>query len=120
MARRIALPQFVVRSSLRNRLLLTFLILVVVAGLGTLLAIKTALENDLLSALKTRLTNQGRAVAGWIATARHLDQLTPRLAEITGARITIIGGDGLIEGDSAEHSTVNRPIGDAWEVAEAR
>lgn len=114
------LPSFLVRSSLRNRLLLTFLVLVIVVGGLTLLEIERTLANDLLSALETRLTNQGRAVAGWIATARHLDQLTPRLADITGARITIIGADGLIEGDSAEHSTVNRPIGDAWEVAQAR
>jgi two-component system, OmpR family, phosphate regulon sensor histidine kinase PhoR len=114
------LPSFVVRSSLRNKLLLTFLALVILVGAGTLWEIERKLAEDLLTALRDRLSNQGRAVAGWLATARHVDQLTPRLAAITSTRITIIGADGLIEGDSMEPSTVNRPIGDAPEVVAAR
>jgi two-component system phosphate regulon sensor histidine kinase PhoR len=120
MARTRALPSFVVRSSLRNRLLLTFLALVVLVGAGTLFEIERKLAEDLLSALRDRLTNQGRAVAGWLATARHIEQLTPRLAQVTSTRITIVGADGLIQGDSMEPSTVNRPIGDAPEVVAAR
>lgn len=120
MTRTPALPSFVVRSSLRNRLLLTFLVLVVLVGAGTLFEIERKLAEDLLSALRDRLTSQGRAVAGWLATARHVEQLTPRLAQVTSTRITIIGADGLIEGDSMEPSTVNRPIGDAPEVVAAR
>ncbi|HUJ57711.1 MAG TPA: ATP-binding protein [Kofleriaceae bacterium] len=108
------------RTSLRNRLLALFLILVVVVGAGTLLWIERTLADDLLSALDTRLTNQGTAVATWLATARHMEQLAPRLAAVTGTRITIIGADGLIQGDSLEPSTVGRPIGDAWEVSRAR
>ncbi len=114
------LPSFLLRSSLRNRLLLTFLVLVLVIGGLTLWEIERTLASDLISALDSRLTSQGREVANWISQARHLDQLTPRLAATTGARITIVGADGLIEGDSAEPSTVNRPIGDAWEVQQAR
>jgi two-component system phosphate regulon sensor histidine kinase PhoR len=120
MARQRALPSFVVRSSLRNRLLLTFLVLVVLVGAGTLFEIERKLAEDLLSALRDRLTNQGRAVAGWLATARHVEQLTPRLAQVTSTRITIVGADGLIQGDSMEPSTVSRPIGDAPEVVAAR
>jgi two-component system phosphate regulon sensor histidine kinase PhoR len=120
MARTRALPSFVVRSSLRNRLLLTFLVLVVLVGAGTLFEIERKLAEDLLSALRDRLTSQGRAVAGWLSTARHVEQLTPRLAQVTSTRITIIGADGLIQGDSMEPSTVNRPIGDAPEVVAAR
>jgi two-component system phosphate regulon sensor histidine kinase PhoR len=120
MARTSALPSFVVRSSLRNRLLLTFLVLVVLVGAGTLFEIERKLAEDLLSALRDRLMSQGRAVAGWLATARHVEQLTPRLAQVTSTRITIIGADGLIQGDSMEPSTVNRPIGDAPEVVAAR
>ena len=120
MARTRALPSFVVRSSLRNRLLLTFLVLVVLVGAGTLFEIERKLAEDLLSALRDRLTSQGRAVAGWLSTARHVEQLTPRLAQVTSTRITIIGADGLIQGDSMEPSTVNRPIGDASEVVAAR
>lgn len=108
------------RSSLRNKLLLTFLILVVVVGAGTLFAIERTLADDLVSSLDARLSKQGRAVAGWLAVAGHPERLAPRLAAVTGTRITIIGADGLIQGDSLEPSTVGRPIGDALEVAKAR
>ncbi|HEY1557147.1 MAG TPA: ATP-binding protein [Kofleriaceae bacterium] len=108
------------KSSLRNRLLALFLVLVVVVGALTLLGIEHSLADDLLSALDTRLTSQGRAVATWLETARHMDQLAPRLAAVTGTRITIVGADGLVQGDSLEPSTVGRPIGSAWEVVRAR
>ncbi len=108
------------RSSLRNRLLVTFLILVVVVGAGTLFAIERTLADDLVLSLDGRLSKQGTAVAGWLTVAGHPDRLAPRLAAVTGARITIIGADGLIQGDSLEPSTVGRPIGDAVEVAKAR
>ncbi|MDB4963856.1 MAG: multi-sensor signal transduction histidine kinase [Myxococcales bacterium] len=108
------------RSSLRNRLLITFLILVVVVGAGTLFAIERTLADDLVKSLDTRLTKQGSAVAGWLTVAGHPDRLAPRLAAVTGTRITIIGADGLVQGDSLEPSTVGRPIGDASEVARAR
>jgi two-component system phosphate regulon sensor histidine kinase PhoR len=39
---------------------------------------------------------------------------------VTGTRITIVGADGLVQGDSREQSTVGRPIGEAYEVAQAR
>ena len=109
-----------VRSSLRNRLLVTFLILVVVVGAATLFAIERTLADDLVSSLDNRLSKQGSAVAGWLTVAGHPDRLAPRLAAVTGTRITIIGADGLIQGDSLEPSTVGRPIGDAVEVAKAR
>lgn len=108
------------RSSLRNRLLLTFLALVVVVGGGTLLAIESTLADDLTASLLTRMTKQGRAVAGWLVAADHPDRLALRLADVTGTRITIIGADGLIQGDTKEPSTVGRPVGEAWEVSRAR
>jgi two-component system phosphate regulon sensor histidine kinase PhoR len=109
-----------VRSSLRNRLLITFLLLVVVVGAATLFAIERSLANDLVASLDQRLTKQGQEVAEWLRIAGHPDRLAPRLAKVTGARITIIGADGLVEGDSLEKSTIGRPIGDANEVARAR
>ena len=108
------------RNSLRNRLVVTFLILVVVVGAGTLFAIERTLAADLVKSLDVRLTAQGKAVAGWLTVAGHPERLAPRLAAVTGTRITIIGADGLIQGDSLEPSTVGRPIGDAVEVAKAR
>jgi two-component system, OmpR family, phosphate regulon sensor histidine kinase PhoR len=66
------------------------------------------------------MTKQGRAVAGWLVSADHPDRLAVRLAAVTGTRITIIGDDGLVQGDSREPSMVGRPIGEAWEVSRAR
>jgi len=109
-----------VRSSLRNRLLLTFLVLVIVVGAGTLFAIERTLANDLVASLDERMSKQGTAVANWLGMAGHVDRLAPRLAAVTDTRITIIGADGLIQGDSHERATVGRPIGDAYEVARAR
>ncbi len=108
------------RSSLRNKLLLTFLVLVLVVGAGTLFAIERTLADDLVASLDTRMSKQGTAVANWLGMAGHVDRLAPRLAAVTGTRITIIGADGLIQGDSNEQSTVGRPIGEAYEVARAR
>jgi len=109
-----------VRNSLRNRLVITTLLLVVVVGAGTLFALERTLADDLVKSLDARLSKQGSAVAGWLSVAGHPDRLAPRLAAVTGTRITIIGADGLIQGDSLDPSTVGRPIGEAAEVAKAR
>ncbi|MBA3822116.1 MAG: HAMP domain-containing protein, partial [Deltaproteobacteria bacterium] len=108
------------RSSLRNRLLFTFLLLVIVVGAGTLFAIERTLADDLVASLDARLTKQGTEVSEWLRLAGHPDRLAPRLARVTGARITIVGADGLVQGDSLEKATVGRPIGEAAEVARAR
>jgi two-component system phosphate regulon sensor histidine kinase PhoR len=108
------------KMALRYKLLLTFLALVVVVGAGTLYAIERTLADDLLSALDKKLLKQGNAVAGWLTRDRHPRNLARRLGDVTDARVTIIGADGLVEGDSAEDSTVGRPIGAAWEVSRAR
>ena len=94
--------------------------LFVVVGAGTLFAIERTLAGDLTSSLDNRMTKQGHEVAGWLSIAGHPDRLAPRLAAVTGTRITIVGADGLVQGDSAEPATVGRPVGDAWEVSRAR
>jgi hypothetical protein len=91
-----------VRSSLRNRLLGLFLVLVIVIGAGTLFAIEHTLAEDLLAQLDARLTTQGAAVASWLITADHPDRLAPQLAQVMGARITIVAADGTVEVDSRE------------------
>ena len=122
------------RSSLRNRLLVTFSALVVLVGAGTLFAIERALADDLTASLDSRMTKQGHAVAAWLATA-EVDRVAPRipergdlfvarlvarLAAVTETRITVVGANGLIEGDSLEPDMIGRPIGEAWEVSRAR
>lgn len=121
------------RSSLRNRLLVTFVALVVIAGSGTVFAIERTLADDFLAALGDQMTTQAREVATWLINpehpdrfgprqpgANHLERLVPRLARVTNTRITIVGADGLIEADSLEPDTIGRPVGEAWEVSRAR
>src|SRR5438477_398551 len=96
--------------TLRNKLLLVFFVLVVGVGVGTLLWIEHTLANDLLSSLDKRLEDQGKAVAAWLQIAGgDVDALTGRLAKVTGARVTIVGSDGLVEGDSLDAALVGRP-----------
>jgi two-component system phosphate regulon sensor histidine kinase PhoR len=83
-------------------------------------AIERTLAGDLTASLDARLTMQAHEAAGWLANAGHLDRLAPRLAAVMGARITIVGGDGLVLGDSSEPDAVGRPVGEAWEIQEAR
>jgi signal transduction histidine kinase len=109
-----------VLSSLRNRLLALFLVLVVVVGATTLYAIERTLASDLLTALDARLSAQGRAVADWLGTSGDPRRLATRLAAVTSTRITIVGTDGLVQGDSLEPSTIGSPIGEASEVEFAR
>jgi two-component system phosphate regulon sensor histidine kinase PhoR len=89
-------------------------------GGGTLFAIERTLADDLTSSLDARMTKQGQEVAGWLAFADHPDRLAKRLAAVTRTRITIIGADGLVQGDSLDPSTVGRPVGEAWEVSRVR
>ena len=89
-------------------------------GAGTLFAIERTLAEDLTTSLDSRMTKQAHEVAAWLSFAGHPDRLAPRLAAVTGARITIIGADELVQGDSLETATVGRPVGPAWEVFQAR
>jgi two-component system phosphate regulon sensor histidine kinase PhoR len=89
-------------------------------GAATLFAIERTLATDLTASLDSRMTKQAHEVAVWLSFAGHPDRLAPRLAAVTGARITIIGADGRIQGDSLESTTVGRPAGPAWEVSQAR
>jgi two-component system, OmpR family, phosphate regulon sensor histidine kinase PhoR len=109
-----------VRSSLRNRLLALFLVLVVIVGAATLYAIERTLADDLVSALDTRLTQQGRAVAGWLADVADVEALAPRVAAVTGTRLTIVDGDGVVQGDSHEPSMTGRQLAAAPEISDAR
>lgn len=107
------------RSTLRNRLLALFLTLFVVVGGGTLYVIERALARDLIASLDKRLTDQGHAVAGWLPTKGPPDELARQLGAVTGTRLTIVGDDGLVQGDSLDPQAVGRPIGEATEIEQA-
>ncbi len=90
-----------------------------VSSTTTLFALERTLAGDLTATLDSRMTMQAREAASWLSNAGHLDRLAPRLAAVMGTRITIIGDDGLVLGDSLEPSMVGLPVGNAWEVSRA-
>jgi two-component system phosphate regulon sensor histidine kinase PhoR len=124
--------------SLRTRLLATFLVLVAVVGAVTLFAIERTLAGDLLKSLDARLVYQGRGVASWLDSgdrssdggggggvpssdeAKRIDRIATRLGGVIGARITIIGADGAVEGDSSGTLPLGSKIEKAPELAAAR
>jgi len=107
-------------GSLRRRLLLSFSALVIVIGGATLVAVERSLAEDQIASLQDQMIKQGQAAARWVAVAGHPERVAHQLSAMTGARVTIVGADGSVQGDSLEPATVGRPIGDAPEVSVAR
>jgi len=136
--------------SLRTRLLATFLLLVVAVGAVTLFAIERTLAGDLRKSLDDTLVFQGKGIAWWLENGDSSgsgaaagggggagtgggshkppssdedgrgDRIAYRLFRVTGARITIIGGDGRVEGDSSGTLTSGSSIADTPELVAAR
>ncbi|HVV81737.1 MAG TPA: ATP-binding protein [Kofleriaceae bacterium] len=106
--------------SIRTRLLAGFVGVVVAVAIATFALLDQTLGQSLRADLDARLRDQARGVVRWIEGAGQPDRLAPRLAMVVGARVTVIGDDGLIEGDSEKYTDLGRPIGDAPEVAVAR
>ncbi|HEU0029343.1 MAG TPA: ATP-binding protein [Kofleriaceae bacterium] len=108
------------RSSLRTKLLITFLALVVIVGAATLIAIEQTLSSDLVSSLDARMTKQAKALADWLASTDDPNRVARPLADVTDTRITLIGPDGTVVADSHDRDTIGKPIGEAHEVTQAR
>ncbi len=106
--------------SLRARLTLGFLTLVVAIGGVTLVLLDRTLGRALTAEADVRQHRQANAVAQWLEQAGRPEKLAPRLARVIAADITIVGKDGVILGDSADPSAVGKPLGAAPEVAAAR
>ncbi len=106
--------------SIRTRLLAGFLAVVAVVAIATFALLDRTLGQSLRSDVDDRLRFQALGVVRWIEGAGQPDRLAPRLAMVVGARVTIIGDDGLVEADSERRTDIGRPIGDAPEVAAAR
>ncbi|HEY4059714.1 MAG TPA: ATP-binding protein [Kofleriaceae bacterium] len=108
------------RSSIRNRILLTFALVVVLTGSGILLWLERSLADDLVASLDARLTQQGYAVAQLMTAADRTGAPLPLLDAVTGSNITIIDANGIVESSALEPDTVGQPIGNASEVSRAR
>jgi two-component system phosphate regulon sensor histidine kinase PhoR len=109
-----------VRLSLRARLIAGYLVLVAVVGGATLWMINRTVTAAVVGALEARLEAQAQGVAQWLDDAGHPERLAPKLARVVAARVTIVGADGRVEGDSEDRAHVGRPVGLAPEVAAAR
>ncbi len=108
------------RLSLRTRLIAGYLALVVLVGGATLWVINRTVADALVASLEARLVAQARGVAQWLGDAGHPERLAPKLGRVVAARVTIVGPDGQVLGDSDGRAHVARPIGDAPEIATAR
>lgn len=108
------------RLSLRARLIAGYLVLVAVVGGATLWMINRTVTAAVVGALEARLEAQAQGVAQWLDDAGHPERLAPKLARVVAARVTIVGADGRVEGDSEDRAHVGRPVGLAPEVAAAR
>lgn len=106
--------------SIRTRLLAGFVAVVVVMSIATFALLDRTLGRALTADLEGRLRDQARGVVRWIEGSGAPDRLAPRLGIVVGARVTIIGDDGLVEGDSERRDDLGRPIGRAPEVLAAR
>jgi hypothetical protein len=106
--------------SVRARLIATYVVLVVAVAGVALFVLERTLSRDLVGALDARLRGQAGAVAAWLRTGGHPERLAPRFGALVDARVTIVGPDGLVQGDSSDADATGRPIGDAPEIAQAR
>ncbi|HTJ41491.1 MAG TPA: histidine kinase dimerization/phospho-acceptor domain-containing protein, partial [Kofleriaceae bacterium] len=106
--------------SVRARLIATYVALVVAVGGVALFVLERTLSRDLTGTLDARLRGQAAAVAAWLRTGGHPERLAPRFGALVDARVTIVGADGIVQGDSHDPDAAGRPIGDAPEIAEAR
>ena len=106
--------------SVRARLVATYVALVAVVGGVALFVLERSLARDLETTLDNRMRGQAAAVAAWFENGGHPDRLAPRFGALVDARVTIVGPDGIVQGDSLEEPDVGRPIGYAPEIADAR
>jgi two-component system phosphate regulon sensor histidine kinase PhoR len=106
--------------SVRARLIATYVVLVVVIGGVALFVLERSLARDLETTLDNRMRGQAAAVVAWFQNGGHPERLAPRFGALVDARVTIVGPDGIVQGDSIDASAITRPIGYAPEIADAR
>ncbi|MBK9037130.1 MAG: HAMP domain-containing protein [Myxococcales bacterium] len=106
--------------SVRTRLLLGFVSIVLVVTAATLVLLDRTIGRDLRDGTDDRLRRQALGVMKWLDTAGQPERLAPRLAGVVNARVTIVSGDGVVLGDSERAGDVGLAVGDAPEVRAAR
>ncbi len=105
--------------SIRSRLLFGFVAIVLVVAITTFALLDRTLGDDLRGDLDARLHSQAIGVERWLDTAGHVDRLAPRLGAVVGARLTIVGANGVVQADSDRPADVGQIVGNAPEIAAA-
>lgn len=108
----------------RTKLFASHLGLVAVVVLVAIVTLNESLGNDLHSRLDQRLEQQARGAAAWMVSTRHREKLATRLGAVVNARVTIIGPEGDVLGDSsypgeAQPSIVNQAHAEEFIAARA-
>ncbi|MBP8805772.1 MAG: HAMP domain-containing protein [Kofleriaceae bacterium] len=106
--------------AIRTRLLLGLVAVVAVVAAATLVLAERTLGRDLEHELDERLRQQATGVIRWLGNAGHPGRLARRLGGVVDARVTIVGADGVIEGDSERPADVGLAVGRAPEIEAAR
>ncbi|MEZ4401977.1 MAG: ATP-binding protein [Kofleriaceae bacterium] len=106
--------------SIRTRLLLAFVAIVVVVTALTLALLDRTVGRDLEDNLDDRLRHQALGVLRWLDSAGHPERLAPRLGGVVNARVTIVDADGVVIGDSDRPGDVGHAVGAAHEIRAAR
>jgi len=88
--------------SFRSKLLLSHVAVALAVAVVALLVTERSMSNRLEELVDSRLVEQGRAVARWVDRSGHPNNLAPRLAGVVDARVTMLGGDGMVLGDSLD------------------
>jgi len=106
---------------LRWRIALPYVALILVATLGLTVYLSDQVRQVRLADLEAQLLADARLLAGSAAPLLQgetepeaLDELTPRWAALLGARVTVVGADGTVLGESHEDRAqmgnhLNRP-----------
>lgn len=90
-----------------RRIFLAYALLIVLAIIFTELYITKAVRENHINTLKKDLSIRGTLISGSIPfNQANLDNFCKRLKEITGARVTIIAGNGRVIGDSDNESSL--------------
>ncbi len=111
--------------SIRWRIAITFVALILVCIIGFSLYLSHFFEQSYLENLETQLADQAYLIADsteqYISSdnAESIDLLAKRLGEQIDTRITIIAHDGLVLGDSEENPAAMENHADRPEIIEA-
>ncbi|GFO60477.1 PAS domain-containing sensor histidine kinase [Geomonas silvestris] len=93
------------RGTFRLKLMASYLLLVLLLGAGLYAYLSITLESSLISGIRDHLKDQAQVAALMAAKEikdprRDAPQLTQAVAQVVRARVTVIGRDGQVLGDS--------------------